>query len=255
MRSSTTRIDMMGLSSIFHRIDSSREKMVSFLSDIMTVPAIGPMSGGEGEMEKAEVIMEFLRSSGFTEIRRHDATDGRVPSGKRPNIEVVLKGRSSERRIVVITHMDVVPPGDLALWTGDPFKARVEKGRMIGRGVEDNGQAMTASIFAMMALIEEGSMPHHDISLFIVSDEEESNEKGIGHLLDRELIKDSDLILVPDHGDPDGRVIETVEKTLLWVRVEVKGKQCHASMPHLGKNAFLLDVIRSPRGQGASREV
>jgi succinyl-diaminopimelate desuccinylase len=86
-------------------------------------------------------------------------------------------------------------------------------------------------------------MPHHDISLFIVSDEEESNEKGIGHLLDRELIKDSDLILVPDHGDPDGRVIETVEKTLLWVRVEVKGKQCHASMPHLGKNAFRSSML------------
>jgi len=248
------RIDRMELSTVLKRVDASRESMVSFLSRIISIPAIGPVSGGTGEMEKAETLMSLLEEFGFEDIRRHDAEDIRVPSGKRPNIELFLKGESSEKRFVVITHMDVVPPGDLSQWTGDPFKARIENGRMIGRGVEDNGQAMTASIFALKAIMDEGLTPEYDVSLFIVSDEEESNEKGIGHLLEEGLIRKSDLILVPDHGDPEGRVIETVEKTLLWLKISVKGKQCHASMPHLGRNAFRASMAFGTRVDKALHE-
>ncbi|MFO8051287.1 MAG: M20 family metallo-hydrolase [Thermoplasmatota archaeon] len=228
---------------IFSGIENSVEPMIEFLSRIVSVPAVGPLSGGKGEMEKALAIEGLIRQFKIGEIIRHDSDDERVPSGKRPNIEVFLKGKSSERRIVLITHMDVVPPGDPDKWDGDPFTLRVEKGRMIGRGVEDNGQAIAAAVFAMKAMTDPGIEPYFDVSLFIVSDEEESNEKGIGHLLEEGLIKDSDLILVPDHGDPEGEIIETVEKTLLWVRVSVKGKQCHASMPHLGNNALRASML------------
>jgi succinyl-diaminopimelate desuccinylase len=245
----------MDLSPIFKRIEASREGMISFLSNIISIPAIGPVSGGIGEMEKAEIISDHLQSFGLKDIRRYDADDNRVTSGKRPNIEVFLKGRSSERRIVLITHMDVVPPGDLDQWSGDPYRARIEDGRMIGRGVEDNGQALTASIFALRALLDEGAIPTYDVSLFIVSDEEESNEMGIGHLLREGAIRESDLILVPDHGDPDGRIIETVEKTLLWVKITVKGKQCHASMPHLGSNAFRASMAFGSRVDRVLHEV
>lgn len=33
-------------------------------------------------------------------------------------------------------------------------------------------------------------------------------------------------------------MIEVAEKSVLWLRVQVSGKQCHASRPALGKNAF-----------------
>ncbi|MGA1849013.1 MAG: M20 family metallo-hydrolase [Thermoplasmatota archaeon] len=244
----------MDLSPIFRRIDDSMESMVSFLSRTVSYPAIGPESGGSGEMEKAEAIVSLLEGFGLSGIRRHDAVDDRVPSGMRPNIEVLLKGKSSERRLVIMTHMDVVPPGDLDRWTGDPFKARIENGMMIGRGVEDNGQALTAAVFALKVLLDEGVRPSYDVSLFIVSDEEESNEKGIGHLIREGLIGKDDLILVPDHGDPEGRVIETVEKTLLWVKITVKGRQCHASMPHLGSNAFRASMAFGTRVDRALHE-
>jgi succinyl-diaminopimelate desuccinylase len=34
-------------------------------------------------------------------------------------------------------------------------------------------------------------------------------------------------------------MIEVAEKSMLWVRFHTKGKQCHASKPTLGNNAFL----------------
>jgi succinyl-diaminopimelate desuccinylase len=228
---------------IFRTIEGSKETMISFLSEIISIPAIGPLSGGTGEGKKAEYLTEKLRGWGFDDIIHHDAIDENVPSGRRPNIEIRMKGRNRSKRFVIITHLDVVPPGDIVLWSGDPFRLRREGEKLVGRGVEDNGQAMTASIFALKTLKDLGIEPSHDVSLFMVSDEEETNIKGIGHLLDLGLIDEKDLILVPDHGDPEGRVIELIEKTLLWMKITVKGKQCHASMPGLGNNALRASML------------
>ncbi|MDG6224629.1 MAG: M20 family metallo-hydrolase [Candidatus Thermoplasmatota archaeon] len=238
----------------FEHIDGHKDEMVRFLTDIISIPAVGPGSGGSGEEHKAAFIQKYLRDRGFGKILRFDAPDSDMSSGFRPNIMVDIKGRSSDRRIVVITHMDVVPPGDPGAWESDPFDAQVRDGQVTGRGAEDNGQALTASIFAARALLDTGAEPAFDIALFFVSDEEETNEKGIGHLLKEGVFRDSDLILVPDHGEPEGRMIEIGEKSLLWVRVKVKGKQCHASMPHLGNNAFRASMMFGSEADRALHE-
>jgi len=45
--------------------------------------------------------------------------------------------------------------------------------------------------------------------------------------------------VVPDSGDPFGTLIEVAEKSILWEKVKTLGKQCHASIPDFGVNAFL----------------
>jgi len=241
------RIEMGEPDRINELIITSEREMIDFLADIISIPAIGPLSGGVGEMEKADRIESYLRKWDFNDIEHHDSHDDMVPGEKRPNLKISVSGKDPSRRIVVITHMDVVPPGDLNDWTSDPYRLKREGNRLVGRGVEDNGQALTASIFALKSLIDLGIEPIHDVVLFLVSDEEETNEKGIGHLLDQGLLLKSDLILVPDHGEPEGRVIELCEKTLLWLKVTVKGKQCHASMPNLGNNALRASMLLGTR--------
>lgn len=223
---------------IFKHIEESKRSMIQFLTDIIRVPAIGPESGGEGEQEKAKVLEKKLVDYGFKHIRYFDAPDDRLKSKSRPNIRVIVKGKSSGQRIVIITHIDVVAPGAISEWESDPFQLLEKDGKLFGRGTEDNGQGLAASVFALKAFIDLKIEPAADIVLFFVSDEEESNEKGIQHLIENDLIHKSDLILVPDHGEPTGRLIDIVEKTILWVKVSIKGKQCHASIPNLGKNAF-----------------
>ncbi|MBN1390587.1 MAG: M20 family metallo-hydrolase [Candidatus Thermoplasmatota archaeon] len=237
----------MDTKEIFDRIEMLKDEMVGFLAEIVSVPAVGPLSGGDGEAEKASVIERYLRKFGLDEINRYDVLDDTVSSGYRPNIKVSYKGKGSGHRIVIITHMDVVPPGDIEEWDSEPFKVKVNDGRMIGRGVEDNGQALTASIFALRTIKDLDIRPVHDIAIFLVSDEEETNEKGMGHLVSEGLIGGDDIILVPDHGEPTGKLIELVEKSILWVRVTVKGRQCHASMPHLGNNAFRASMVLGSR--------
>jgi len=46
------------------------------------------------------------------------------------------------------------------------------------------------------------------------------------------------MFFVPDSGCEDGSLIEVAEKSILWMKVITHGKQCHASRPSLGINAF-----------------
>lgn len=223
---------------LFKHIEDSKKSMIQFMADIISIPAIGPTSGGEGEYTKAIEIERKLVGYGFKQIQHFDAPDNRVKSQIRPNIQVTLKGKNSEHRIVLITHIDVVAPGAMSEWESNPFQMVEKEGKLFGRGTEDNGQSLTASIFALKAFIDLDIKPANDIVLFFVSEEEETNEKGIQHLIEKNLIKKSDLILVPDHGEPTGRLIDIVEKTILWVKISITGKQCHASIPNLGNNAF-----------------
>ena len=238
------------LDRVFRKIDDSRKEMIRFLGDLIREPAIGPESGGEGELGKARILEQYLHDFGFQSVQRYDSPDNRVPSGIRPNIKVEFRGSSSQpnivgsgSRIVMITHIDVVPPGPLHQWVTDPFEIIVKDGKAFGRGVEDNGQSITASLFAAKALMDLNIQPPRDIVLFFVSDEEETNEKGIRFILEKGLIEQEDRIIVPDHGEPEGRLIDITEKTIIWIKVTVKGEQCHASLPLHGKNAFRASML------------
>jgi succinyl-diaminopimelate desuccinylase len=112
--------------------------------------------------------------------------------------------------------------------------------RVYGRGTEDNQQDMVASIFAAKAFLDEGMLPEKSIGLAFVSDEETSSLYGLTYVMDHSEnpFRKTDLILVPDLGNADGTLIEIVEKSIFWLRFKTIGKQCHASIPNLGKNAF-----------------
>jgi len=135
----------MKASEVFSVIDESRENMVRLLADLCRIPAMGPASGGEGEAKKAERLHGILKGFGL-KVERHDAPDDRVPSGIRPNL--IAKVGKGSPRLWLLTHLDIVPPGDREGWRCDPFDPQVFDGRLYGRGVEDNGQALVATMFA-----------------------------------------------------------------------------------------------------------
>jgi succinyl-diaminopimelate desuccinylase len=149
------------------------------------------------------------------------------------------KGISYLKTIWIMTHMDVVPPGEMALWTGNPFKPWVESGKIYGRGVEDNQQDLVASIFAVKAFQALGLKPAYDIGLALVADEETGSDKGIAYVLKKSTaFRKGDLIIVPDAGNEDGTMIEVAEKSIVWLKFKILGRQTHGSTPEKGINAF-----------------
>ena len=233
-------IDADKFKRISQRIDSYREAMIELQIALSAVPAVGPENGGDGELLKSNLLKERLLLLGFKNFRHYDARDERVSSGIRPNFVTTIEGENKNRFTWIITHMDIVPPGELRLWSHDPYKAYVKDGRLFGRGIEDNQQDMVASIFAAKAIMDEGLIPDNSIKLAFVSDEETSSSMGLFYMIDSTpgLFNRDDLIVVPDSGNPEGTLIEVAEKSMLWLCFKTKGKQCHGSKPRLGNNAF-----------------
>ena len=224
---------------VYEKIEGYREEMIDLQSKLTAIPALGHTNDGEGEEKKAAFIKGWMEKEvGFDELEQHDSPDERVPSGKRPNIVAILKGESDAKRIWVMAHTDIVPPGELSLWDSDPYTVKVENGKVYGRGVEDNQHGMVTPLFALKALKELGLKPSFDVGLAFVADEETGSEHGIQYLIENhDVFKKEDLIIVPDAGVPDGSMIEVAEKSIYWLKVETKGKQCHASTPEQGINA------------------
>lgn len=228
----------MQTQSIFSEIEGLKDEMTQGLMGLIRIPAIAPDNGGEGELNKAERLIQIANAIGFDKIERYDASDERVPSGKRPNIIAYCYGKITTEKLWIVTHMDVVPPGDESLWTDTrPFEPTIKSGRIYGRGSEDNAQSMVASLFAVKALRNLRTKPKRTVALCFVADEEQGSNYGIKHLMKQGLFKAEDLVVVPDGGNENGSFIETAEKSVLWFKVRTIGKQAHGSRPEMGLNA------------------
>lgn len=222
-------------SEVFRIVEQSKSKMVDSLISMCRIPALDPSSEGDGELEKVRWLEGLLGELGLP-FERVDAPDERVSSGIRPNLLVRVPGKE-KKTLWVVSHSDVVPPGDLSGWGHDPFDPVVKGDKVIGRGVEDNGQSVIASIYALWAVKEVVRETELSCGLAIVAEEETGSTKGIIHLIQEGAFQEGDLIVVPDRFSADGSELEVAEKNILWIRLEVEGRQTHGSTPERGINA------------------
>jgi succinyl-diaminopimelate desuccinylase len=193
-------------------------------------------------------------------MERYDAPDGTAKGGVRPNLIVTIPGTAGDApggetsRLWIMSHLDVVPPGEPKLWESDPWTVVRKDGgktpdgrdlgpRLIGRGVEDNQQGLVSSVLAALSLIEAGISPVRTVKLLFAADEENGSIYGIGWLMRTAetagLFHKDDMVLIPDGGDPLGETIEIAEKNLVWARFVTRGLQAHGSRPDQGINAHL----------------
>ena len=203
------------------------------MCDMVAIKSISPASGGEGESKRAAFLRSVLESWGLRP-RTYEYTDRQ--GAKRTNL--VVKYGGSARTIWIIAHMDTVAEGDLSLWKTDPFNAFVKGGRIFGRGTSDNGQSLVASMYALMALKTKRADLKYNFGLALVADEELGSKYGIQKLLAEGIFGKNDMFVVPDAGNSRGDELEVAEKSMLWLKVTVHGKQVHASTPDKGVNAY-----------------
>jgi succinyl-diaminopimelate desuccinylase len=225
---------------ILGRIGTERETVISLQRDLTAIPALGPDNGGEGERKKADYAIGLLERLPGVSVSQHNAPDPRVPCGHRPNIAAVLPGADASKTFWIISHLDIVPPGDSSLWQSEPYALRVEGDDVFGRGVEDNNQGLVSSYLVLKALCEAGATPPVNYGLMVVADEETGSRYGLEYLVDNhpELFGPRDLFLIPDFGLPSSELVEVAEKSIFWLRITVHGKQCHASTPDEGVNSL-----------------
>jgi len=231
---------MADMEAVFKHIDGSENEIIRVQRELTARVALGPDNGGSGEHEKTQYIKGLFEALGPETLQEIDAPDERAHAGYRPNLIARWKGARATPVVWVLSHSDIVPAGDLSLWNSNPYDLVVDGGRIIGRGVEDNQHGLVSSYLALKAFLDTGQVPERPVGLIVVADEETGSHYGLAHILQyqRELFSPQDLIVVPDSGNEEGTMIEVAEKSMLWLKFTVTGRQCHASTPQKGVNSL-----------------
>ena len=200
----------------------SNETALELTCRLIEQPSVTPADAG-----CQDIIGERLAAAGFSlEAMRFNETDN-------------LWARRGDTGPVLCFagHTDVVPPGDLAAWTSEPFVPTMRGDYLYGRGAAD----MKASLAAMVVAVERFVAAHPNapgsLSLLITSDEEGPARDGTRRVIETLSARNEriDWCVV---GEPSshaqlGDVIRIGRRGSLSGIVTVRGVQGHVAYPQL----------------------
>ena len=137
-------------------------------------------------------------------------------------------------------HTDVVPPGDTAEWSTDPFEPTIKDGQMYGRGAADMKSGLASMIVAIEHFLQENENHKGSIALLITSDEEGRARDGTLKVMEtlnrRDETIDWCVIGEPSSQESLGDLIRVGRRGSLSGMLTVTGIQGHVAYPHLADN-------------------
>jgi succinyl-diaminopimelate desuccinylase len=156
---------------------------------------------------------------------------------KKPNLVARVKG-TSDKRVLWVGHIDVVPEGKPENWTYPPYDGVIADGCVYGRGSSDMKGSCAAAMVSARILNEMESIPN-TIEFWFTSDEEIGGGKGARWLAQSGKFK-ADVCVIGDGngGGPTAPSIDLGCKGGAGVKLIAKGQTAHGSTPYLGKNAI-----------------
>ena len=152
-------------------------------------------------------------------------------------------GRPGAFRLVLSGHVDVVPAGDPATWTGDAFSGEVRDGRLYGRGACDMKGGIAAILGAVRALGVTGALAalQGELIVALVPSEEDG---GQGTLAAIRVGVTGDLCVI---AEPSSLDVVVAHAGAITFRLTVPGKAAHASRRTEGVSALdnLQTLVRA----------
>jgi acetylornithine deacetylase len=209
-----------------------------------------------GSEEAVQAVMEkLLRGAGLetqrieTDPAAFAATDPDWPGQEMPRatLPVIIGriGRPGGRRALLVGHVDVVPIGDPATWTVDPWGADVRDGRLYGRGACDMKGGVAAILEAVRAVTADGAATDFEGELVVASVPSEE-DGGQGMLAAIRAIEPTasgaaaDVAVITEPTAVDGEHMEIVvaHAGAITFTLTVPGRAAHASVRREGVSAL-----------------
>jgi succinyl-diaminopimelate desuccinylase len=196
---------------------------VALTSDLVRCPSVTPNEGGA-----IALLEELLQPLGFACTR--------ISRGGVENL--YARWGSGQPVFAFAGHTDVVPVGDRAAWSRDPFGGEIIDGVLWGRGATDMKSGVAAFVAAAAEIVATG--PAGSIELLITGDEEGDATDGTVAILDwmGEHGESADFCLV---GEPTsvtdlGDVAKIGRRGSMNGLLTVRGKQGHSAYPERAAN-------------------
>jgi succinyl-diaminopimelate desuccinylase len=211
---------------------------VELTANLIRCPSVAPQEGGA-----LSLLQGILSKQGFTCTRiKREGVD---------NLFARWGDRRNGRSFGFNGHTDVVPVGDLAKWSVDPFGAEVKDGFLYGRGAVDMKSGVAAFVAAAIEFVND-TPPDGSVVIAITGDEEGEADHGTTAILDwmRQSGEQLDHCLVgePTCSDNFGDMMKIGRRGSLTAFFTATGIQGHSAYPHRAKNPLtalvrLMDVF------------
>ena len=196
------------------------QPLAELVTELVRIDSVNPdlVQDGAGEGEIARFVAGWLERAGL-EVELDEVAPGRF------NAVGVARGSGGGRSLMLNAHMDTVGIAGMEA----PFEARVEDGRLYGRGAYD----MKASLAAVMLAGAEAAKRslRGDVIVTAVCDEEAASI-GTARIAER-YSADAAIVTEPT----EGRLALAHKGFAAW-EIEVAGRAAHGSRPDLGVDAI-----------------
>ena len=229
------------------------DKALQIARDLIRCESVTPADAGA-----LDVVIQALKPARFTFWRLNFKDDTSPPVDN-------LYARVGEGppHLCFAGHVDVVPPGDPALWGHPPFAAEIADSRLYGRGASDMKGAIACFTAAALDYVKSrGREVEGTISLLITGDEEGPSINGTRKVLawmkEQGERPDHCIVGEPTNATRIGEAIKIGRRGSLNGRIKVTGTQGHVAYPHLANNPvkglvkILAKLYDSPLDYGSA---
>ena len=194
-------------------------------------------------VERVEPELDLVRAD-------PDWTGDEMP---RTSLPIVLGrlGRPGGRRIVLVGHVDVVPVGDRATWTRDPWAAEREGDRLFGRGAVDMKGGVASILGVVQALTAMGLAERLEGEILVASVPSEE-DGGQGMLAAIRAGVTGDMAVITE---PTGLGVVIAHAGAITFKLTVPGRAAHASVRREGVSALdnLQTLVRALEADETAR--
>jgi len=216
-----------------------RDRLIEDLRALIRIPSI---TGSEERVAAwaADALGELGMSVEVVrpdpaEIRSDAAWPGEeMPRTSLPVVIARAAATGDGPRVILSGHLDVVPPGDPATWTADPWGAEIRDGRLYGRGACDMKGGVASMLGAVRALRSSGDLDRlrGELMVVLVPSEEDG---GQGTLAAIRAGATGDLAIITE---PSGLDVVVAHAGAITFRLTVPGRAAHASQRREGVSAL-----------------
>ncbi len=195
--------------------------------DLIRCKSVTPAEGGALQM-----LEKLLSEAGFETQR--------VDRGETANLFARWGKKQAKRTLGFNGHTDVVPVGDEAAWSKDPFGGEIENGILWGRGATDMKSGVAAFVAAAIDYAKSRTAEEDAIIITLTGDEEGPATDGTIALLEfmdqhGEQMSDC-LVGEPTCPNEFGDMMKIGRRGSITAEFTVFGVQGHVAYPHLSKN-------------------
>ena len=223
---------------VLDAVDADDAATVALLAELVRVPSV---SGSEAEHQLQARLSTLLKEDGLEvdhwpiPLAETLAAPGfpgvEVPRAEAWGLVGRLPGHSKGPSLLLNAHVDVVPPGDPAAWSADPFGGEVDGGTLYGRGACDMKGGLVAALAAVRALRRTRAPLRGDLLVACVQGEEDG---GLGTFALLQRGWRADACVIPE---PTGLDLVPATAGALTFRLRVPGRAAHAARRTQGVSA------------------